>query len=91
MRSKYTELTAPKYTQQTDPVHKHHTSYSPSAYLTMTKSTKILLGHLMLDEITLKNESVWNCMKNKVTVFVADKMNTTTNIGNILGLTIQKI
>ena len=53
----------------------------------LLKRTKTpVCGHLMMDEIKLKNGIVWNCMNNEVRGFVQEELNTNTMLENILGL-----
>ena len=33
-------------------------------------------GHLMMDEVRLKNSIIWNCMNNIVTIFVGEEIDT---------------
>ena len=46
----------------------------------------IIRGHLMMDEIKLKNGIMWNCMNNEVTGFVEEDLKTNALLENILGL-----
>ena len=43
-------------------------------------------GHLMMDEIKLKNGVLWNCSNNTVTGFVMEELNTTNMLKEILGM-----
>ena len=67
--------------------------YDPSAYLTMKeimrKTSKKYKGHIMLDEIKLKNNFAWNCMNNEITVFIVEDLNTTKLFNKILGVTLN--
>ena len=36
----------------------------------------IIRGHLMMDEIKLKNGIIWNCMNNEVTGLVEEYLKT---------------
>ena len=67
--------------------------YDPSAYLTMKeimrKTGKKYKGHIMLDEIKLKNGLAWNCMNNEITGFISEDLNTTKLFENILGFTLN--
>ena len=67
--------------------------YDPSAYLTMKeimrKSGKKYKGHIMLDEIKLKNGLAWNCMNNEITGFISEDLNTTKLFEKILGFTLN--
>ena len=47
-------------------------------------------GHLMMDEIKLKNGIMWNCMNNTVTGFIGDELNTKDIMMDILGLSPAK-
>ena len=49
-----------------------------------------VLGHLMMDEIKLKNGIIWNCMNNVVTGFIEDELNTKDIMMDILGLSSKK-
>ena len=43
-------------------------------------------GHLMMDEIKLKNGIMWNCMNGEVTGFIGDELNAKDLMLDILGL-----
>ena len=47
-------------------------------------------GHLMMDEIKLKNGIMWNCMNGAVTGFIADELNSKDLMLDILGITNTK-
>ena len=47
-------------------------------------------GHLMMDEIKLKNGIMWNCMNGEVTGFIADELNAKGLMIDILGLSANK-
>ena len=46
----------------------------------------VIMGHLMIDEIKLKNGIMWNCMNNIVTVYIDDEFKTKDIMMDILGL-----
>ena len=63
--------------------------YDPNLYFTFKdqlKSESNVMGHLMLDEIKLKNGLAWNCMNNEVTGYIEEEINTTHLFEHILGL-----
>ena len=49
-----------------------------------------IIGHLMMDEIKLKIEIMWNCMNNVVTGFIHDELNMKDIMLDILGLSTKK-
>ena len=69
---------------------KIYPGYNPSVYFTIKDqltSDSNVMGHIMLDEIKLKNGLAWNCTNNEVTCFISDEINTTIMFENILGPT----
>ena len=54
------------------------------------KKNQAIEGHLMMDEIKLKNGIMWNCMNNVCTGFIAEDLNTSDIMNNILGLNKDK-
>ena len=44
------------------------------------------MGHVMMDEIKLKNGIMWNCMNGEVSGFIADELNAKDLMLDILGL-----
>ena len=73
---------------------KYLPGYDPNVYFSMkTQMAGIkgpLVGHLMVDEIKLKNGLAWNCMNNEVTGFICDQINTNHMFENILGVSLKK-
>ena len=49
-----------------------------------------IIGHLMMDEIKLKNGIMWNCMNNVVTGFIHDELNMKDIMLDIPGLSEKK-
>ena len=49
-----------------------------------------IIGHLMINEIKLKNGIMWNCMNNVVTGFIHDELNMKDIMLDILGLSTKK-
>ena len=47
-------------------------------------------GHLMMDEIKMKNGIIWYYINNEMAGFVEEDLNTKAMIKNILGLTRDK-
>ena len=54
------------------------------------KSDIIVEGHVMMDEIKLKNGIMWNSMNNVCTGFVVEDLDTNQMMMNILGLNKEK-
>ena len=54
------------------------------------KNGNTVKGHLMMDEIKLKNGVLWNCSNNTVTGFVMEELNTTNMLKEILGMNDSK-
>ena len=54
------------------------------------RSTGSIIGHLMMDEIKLKNGIMWNCKNNEVTGFIHDELNMKDIMMDILGLSVKK-
>ena len=50
----------------------------------MNKTSEHIKGHLMMDEIKLKNGIMWNCMNNEVTGFVEEDLKMKDLLNNIL-------
>ena len=48
--------------------------------------TEKLVGHLMMDEIKLKNGILWNCQNNVVTGFVTEQLDTNNLMKEIIGM-----
>ena len=49
-----------------------------------------IIGHLMLDEIKLKNGVMWNGKNNVVAGFILDQLNTKDIIKEVLGMNDNK-
>ena len=47
-------------------------------------------GHVMMDEIKLKNGIMWNCMNNVITGYIEEDLNTKDIMMDILGLSPTK-
>ena len=70
---------------------KYLPGYDPNLYFTVkpaaTSSGASMMGHIMVDEIKLKNGLIWNCINNEVIRFISNILNTTRMFENLLGLT----
>ena len=62
----------------------------PNTYLTLKDKIHHLeeevVGHVMIDEIKLKNGIAYNCNNSEVSGFAIEQMNTKTMFENILSM-----
>ena len=70
------------------------TGLDPTIYLILKDHTFTekggIVGHVMLDNIKLKNSIAWNCMNNEVTEFNTEDLNTINLLEHILSASNKK-
>ena len=88
------QLPHPKVLQRLSQPFKVTEEYDPNVYFSLknlnSKNKHVMKGHLMMDEIKLKNGILWNCNTNQVTGFVMESLNTNNMMQEILGLDLKK-
>ena len=57
----------------------------------MKHSETSVIGHIMMDEIKLKNSIMWNWMNNEVTGFIKVELNTAKLFEHVFGLATKNV